>query len=180
MTPLDTTPPRRARAVLLSALAGAALLLGGCSFSFSFGGPDLSEIEDKLVEEQKKVAPGLDVGAATCPDDVEVEEGTTFECTVEVEGVEAPYDVTLNEIDGDTVNFDSKPAKPIINVDLIVDFLRGNLNAQSQGAEIDCGDETVLVTEVGATIDCTVSDARGSETVSLVVKNLQGDIGFAE
>jgi hypothetical protein len=52
------------------------------------------------------------------------------------------------------------------------------LNEQSAGAEVSCGDAAVLVTEVGATFDCTVSDERGSETVVMVVKNIEGDVGF--
>jgi hypothetical protein len=156
------------------------LLLSGCSFEFSAGGPDLSEVEQKLVEEQKKVTPDLEVGGASCPDEVEVEEGAKFECTVEIEGVEAPYSVTLTDVneEEERVNFHSEPAKPIIDMSLVTEFVRGNLNEQSQGANVDCGDEAVLVSEVGGTIECTVSDETGSETVSLVVKNLQGDIGF--
>ena len=180
MTRFTPTGPRpRCRAVLC-ALAGSALLLSGCSFEFSAGGPDLSQIEQKLVDEQKKVTPDLEVTGATCPDDVDVEEGAKFECTVEIEGVEAPYSVTLNDVneDEERVNFHSEPAKPIIDVSLVTEFLRGNLNEASQDAEVDCGDEAVIVTEVGGTIECTVSDETGSETVSLVVKNLQGDIGF--
>lgn len=184
MTRSETTTPRRLRGVLLCAIAGAAVLLSGCSFDLSFGGggPDLGEVEDKLVEEQKKVSPHLEVGEATCPDEVEVEEGAEFECTVEIEGVEAAYVVTLTDVneDEERVNFHSEPARPIIDVSAVTEFLRGNLNEQSQDAEVDCGDEAVVVTDVGATIDCTVSDERGSETVSLVVKNLQGDVGFEQ
>ncbi|HEV2756328.1 MAG TPA: DUF4333 domain-containing protein [Actinomycetota bacterium] len=171
------------KAAIACALAGSAVFLAGCSFDVSFGsGPDTSEVEAKLVEEQKKVSPDLDVGEATCPEEVEVEEGAKFECTVDIEGVDAPYAVTLTDVneDEETVNFHSEPVKPIIDVSLVVEFLRGNLNEQSQDAEVDCGDEAVLVTEVGATIECTVSDETDSETVSLVVKNLEGDVGFQQ
>lgn len=182
MTRSKATSAARSRAALLCALAGSAILLSGCSFEFSFGGggPDLAEVEEKLVEEQKKASPNLEVGEATCPEEVEVEEGAEFECTVELEGVDAPYSVTLTNVneDEETVRFDSKPAQPIIDVSAVTEFLRGNLNAQSQDAEVDCGDEAVIVTDVGATIECTVSDERGSETVPIVVKNLEGDVGF--
>ncbi len=183
MTRSETTSPCGRRRALLVGVVVAGLLLSGCSFELSLGGgPDLDEVEDKLVEEQEKATPDLAVGGATCPEEVDVEEGATLECTVDIEGVEAPYKVTLTEVneDEERVSFQSEPAKPIIDVSLVVEFLRGNLNTRSQGAEIDCGDAAVLVTEVGETIECTVSDERGSETVPLVVKNVEGDVGFQE
>lgn len=160
------------------ATLGVALLLGaGCSASIQVGGYDAADLEDQLVEEQKEASPDLEVGAAVCPEDIDdVEEGDSFECTVEIEGTEAPYTVTLTDEDEGTLDF--KPAKAIIDVSKIVEFLRGNLNTQFADADVECGDEAVLVTEVGDTIDCTVSDETGSETVPMVVKNIDGDIGF--
>lgn len=168
---------RRAAA---AALAVACLGSVGCSVSVERGGADLSEVEDMLVEEQEKKSPNLAVGGATCPDDVEVEEGKSFECIVEIEGVDAPYTVTLTEEDpgGESGNFHMKPAKPIIDVSIVVDFVRSRLNQASAGAEVDCGDAAVIVTEVGGTFDCTVSDERGSETATMVVKNVEGDVSF--
>ncbi|MDQ3914405.1 MAG: DUF4333 domain-containing protein [Actinomycetota bacterium] len=167
------------------AVAGlSVLLLAGCSVDVSVGGGglDLSEVEANLVAEQEEASPGLEVGGATCPEEVEVEEGTTFECTVEIEGVDAPYTVTLTNVDEDeeSVDFNSKPAKPIIDVSLVTEFVRSRLNEQSRGADVDCGDAAVLVTEVGSTIECTVSDERGSETAVLVVKNVEGDVAFQQ
>jgi hypothetical protein len=176
------TASRAARSVA-GALAAFALLASACDASIEIGGVDLEEVEAKLVDLQEETSPNLAVGEAACPDDLdEINEGDTFECTVTIEGVEAPYAVTLTDEqeDSDVGSFDFKPAKPIIDVSLVVDFVRSRLNERSQGAEVDCGDAAVIVTEVGGTFDCTVSDSRGSETVSMVVKNIDGDVGFAD
>ena len=179
MTSLDALG-RGGRAALC-ALVVPILLLAGCSGSVTVGGgPDMAELEEKLVEEQEKKSPDLAVGEATCPEEVDVEETETFECTVEIEGVEAPYEVTLTkDPDGESGEFHFEAAKPIIDVSIVEDFIRSRLNEQSAGAEVSCGDAAVLVTEVGATFDCTVSDdERGSETVVMVVKNIEDDVGF--
>jgi hypothetical protein len=38
------------------------------------------------------------VGAASCPDQVRLANGTMFTCTVKIEGVTAPYSVTLGDV----------------------------------------------------------------------------------
>lgn len=155
-----------------------AVITGSTFTACSEGGVDFSELEDRLVEEQKTKSPNLDVGAATCPEDVAVENGATFQCTVVVEGVDAPYKITMSDVDEDAENayFDIKPAKPIIDVSKVVGFLESQLTSDRAGATVDCGDEAVIVTEIGSTIDCTVSDGGESEKVAVLVKDLQGTI----
>ena len=155
-----------------------AVILGSLLVACSEGGVDFSELEDRLVEEQKAKSPNLEVGEATCPEDVDVENGTTFQCSVVVEGVDAPYAITMSEVDEDAENahFDIKPAKPIIDVSKVVAFLESQLTPDRAGATVDCGNEAVIVAEVGGTIDCTVSDGAESEEVSVLVKDLQGTI----
>jgi len=139
------------------------------------------EVEQQLVDAQKEASPDLDVGEAACPSDVKAEIGSTFECVVTVAGVEAPYAVTLTGIDTDTERgqFDLKPAKAIIATDKVVAFLRAQLNESSRGARVDCGPAKVKVLDVGATFDCTLGDARSTQTVTLRAEDVEGTVVIA-
>jgi hypothetical protein len=168
------------RRVTAAALFVTCLLLPACSTSVSIGdsgGPDLSEVESRLLAEQKAESPDLVVEDATCPDDVTIEKGATFECTVSIEGIEAPYTVTVTENDSEaeTASFHFEPAKAIIDVSIIVDFIQGKV---SGSGTVDCGDEKVVIADVGDTIDCTVSDGNDSFDAGMVVKDLDGTVAF--
>jgi hypothetical protein len=52
-----------------------------------------ADVERLLVSTQKRKSPKLRVGAASCPDQVRLANGTMFTCTVQIEGVPAPYSV---------------------------------------------------------------------------------------
>ena len=58
-----------------------------------------ADVERLLVGTQKRRSPKLRVGAASCPDQVPLANGTRFACTVLIEGTEAPYAVTLRDVD---------------------------------------------------------------------------------
>jgi Domain of unknown function (DUF4333) len=81
-----------------------------------------ADVERQLVSTQKRKSPNLEVGAATCPDQVRLVNGTRFTCTVLIEGTKAPYAVTLRDVDAAraTGRFALAPAKPIIDISRIV------------------------------------------------------------
>ena len=70
----------------------------------SCGGPErpakvpTADVERLLVSTQKRKSPRLQVGAASCPEQVRLANGTNFTCTVQIEGVSAPYSVTLRDV----------------------------------------------------------------------------------
>jgi hypothetical protein len=57
-----------------------------------------ADVERLLVSTQKRRSPNLKVGAASCPDQVRLANGTRFTCTVQIEGTKAPYAVTLRDV----------------------------------------------------------------------------------
>ena len=85
-----------------------------------------ADVERLLVSTQKRKSPRLRVGTASCPDQVRLANGTMFTCTVRIEGVKAPYSVTLRDVDaaGTGGRFALQPAKPIIDVTRIVSLIR--------------------------------------------------------
>ena len=137
-----------------------------------------ADVERLLVSTQKRKSPNLKVGTATCPDQVRLANGTTFTCTVQIEGTEAPYAVTLRDVDAAkaTGRFALAPAKPIIDVSRIVALIRGKLQPTARGARVTCGTAKVRVVEVGAAIGCTITLGDAVQKVSAVVKDLKGTV----
>ena len=137
-----------------------------------------AEVERLLVGTQRRKSPRLKVGSASCPDQVRLANGTRFTCTVQIEGVQAPYRVTLHDVDVGraTGRFALEPAKPIIDVTRVVGLIRGKLQPTARAAVVRCGAAKVRVVEVGASIACTITLGDAVQKVSAVVKDLQGTV----
>jgi hypothetical protein len=137
-----------------------------------------AEVERLLVSTQKRKSPKLRVGAASCPDQVRLANGTRFTCTVLIEGTRAPYAVTLRDVDAAkaTGRFALAPAKPIIDTSRIVGLIRRQLQPTARDATVRCGSAKVLVVEVGDAIACTITLGDAVQKVSAVVKDLQGTV----
>ncbi|WP_139978149.1 DUF4333 domain-containing protein [Nocardioides litoris] len=92
--------PTARRLLAAAPLAALALGLSACSS----GAVPQSDVEDRIsseLEEQVGQAPD-DV---SCPDDLEAEEGATLECTLTAGEDELGVTVTVDSVDGDTVNY---------------------------------------------------------------------------
>jgi hypothetical protein len=137
-----------------------------------------ADVERLLVGTQRRKSPRLRVGAARCPDQVRLANGTRFTCTVLIEGVRAPYRVTLHDVDPAraTGRFALEPAKPIIDVARIVGLIRARLQPTARAATVRCGAAKVRVVEVGASIGCTITLGDAVQQVSAVVKDLKGTV----
>jgi hypothetical protein len=137
---------------------------------------DTQEVERLLIATQKRASPDFDVRDASCPARVVVTEGATFQCTVVVEGVVAPYTITLKDVNGDrkTGGYDLRPAKAILSVPKIVDFVKSS--ATDPNARVDCGPQRVKVLDPGSTFDCRLTDATGDHTVTLRVDDVTGKV----
>jgi hypothetical protein len=137
-----------------------------------------AEVERLLVSTQKRKSPRLRVGGARCPDQVRLANGTRFTCTVQIEGVKAPYRVTLHDVDPAraTGRFALEPAKPIIDVARIVGLIRGRLQPTARAATVTCGAAKVRVVEVGASIPCTITLGDAVQKVTAQVKDLKGTV----
>ena len=176
------TPRVKPRLVVLLLVA----LLAGCGAAgerpATARQPDelvgTADVERLLVSTQKRRSPNLKVGAASCPDQVRLANGTRFTCTVQIEGTKAPYAVTLRDVDAAkaTGRFALAPAKPIIDVSRIVGLIRSKLQPTARAATVTCGSAKVRVVEVGAAIPCTITLGDAVQKVSAVVKDLQGTV----
>jgi len=151
---------------------------GGTAGGGNGKGAGTAEVERLLVATQKNASPDLRVGNATCPPRVEVAEGATFDCTVVVEGVEAPYRVTATGVDPvtRTAHFAVQPAKAILSTAKVVAFLASQLSGAPKGVKVDCPGPPVRVFEPGATFDCRATDGRTTQVATLRVDDVQGKV----
>ncbi len=97
------------RKICLLLAAAAALAVAGCGEVL-----DAAKTEDQLESILKKEQ-GVAVISAECPDDVDIESGETFTCTVNVKGLE-PHTATLEirneDADVDVIDFSESSTEP--------------------------------------------------------------------
>src|SRR5688572_29685429 len=108
----------RSRLTLVGLVAG--LVLVGCSNDNIYAADAL---EAAVVASQEDLAEELTVGSATCPDDVALEEGVTVECSIDLEGVDAPYSVTLTDVESQDVAVSVEPLRTVIPADAAVQYV---------------------------------------------------------
>jgi len=164
---------RMARLATAATVLAAALLASACSSNVY----DADTTEQYLKDSQKGKVRGLPLGDATCPEDLDLKEGMTFECKLEIAGVAAPYTIRLTNVDADKVRINLEPAKALIATAAVVDLVRGGLKPQFQDrAKISCGDEQLLVTDPGTKIGCVVEvDGEKRQAVARV-ENKDGKV----
>jgi hypothetical protein len=140
------------------------------------------DIEAKLVETQRKAAPDLTVGAASCPAALSkaVAKSTpgVHRCFVVVEGVKVPYDITLRTsaaVKGGSYTL--RNAKAVIDTKKLATIAATVVDDPSK-VKITCGAGRVVVADPGAIISCTVVEGAATDTLKFEVKDLSGLVSF--
>lgn len=179
--------PEGRRGLALVPVALVAVLLALSAYYASVTGTaawtiDRAWMDDGLGRDLKERNPSLPVGAVACPAGIKIVEGATFQCTVEMEGVQAPFSVTVTDVDASagTFNTDWKPTKAILVIDPIVKHLKSRLQDQAPNATVDCGTAPVRIVEVGSAIDCIISEGSNRLVVRGVVEDVDGSVRFEQ
>jgi hypothetical protein len=122
------------------------------------------------------------VGGVACPEGIKIVEGATFQCTAEVEGIQAPFSMTVTDVDASagTFNTDWKPTKAILVIDQIVKHLKSRLQDQAPNATVDCGTAPVRVVEAGGAIECIITEGSNRLVVRGVVNDADGTMRFEQ
>lgn len=143
------------------------------------------EIEQDLVEGQRRNTPDLSVGAASCPDVVPDVPGSAFECTLQVEGVALPYTVTFvassSELGTGDSQYAFRQAKALVEVAKVAASIRSEVAGQGRdvtGVTVDCGAAKVHVLDVGQGFECTLSGAGPAQRVRVTVEDDAGRLSF--
>jgi hypothetical protein len=168
------------RFLVLGLLPAQGILLAGQA---SAATSDLRrDVEAKLVETQRKAAPDLSVGAASCPAALSkaVAKSTpgVHRCFVVVEGVKVPYDVTLRTsaaVKGGSYTL--RNAKAVIDTKKLA-TIAGTVVDDPSKVKITCGAGRVVVADPGMIISCTVVEGAATDTLKFEVKDLSGMVSF--
>jgi uncharacterized RDD family membrane protein YckC len=178
--------PVRHRSLALVPVALVAVLLALSAYYASVTGTapwtiGTAGIEDAIGRDLKEEIPSL-AWQVTCPEDIKSAEEATFQCTAEVEGVQAPFSVTVTDVDtrAGTFNTDWKPTKAILVIDRAVTYLKSRLQDQAPNATVDCGAAPVRVVEVGGAIECIISEGSNRLVVRGVVEDVDGHLRFEQ
>jgi hypothetical protein len=158
---------------LLAGTAAATVLLGGCGEK---PGLDLSAVESYLAASQATTY-GTDaaVGRAHCPGHPALKEGMTLRCTLTVSDASVPYRLTLHRVHSRKVSVDVALDAVVLRATDIRAFVRKQLPKAFAKASVDCGGD-YLVTDVGETVDCTVSSGAQKEKITVTVEDEAGRI----
>ncbi|MBZ5736940.1 hypothetical protein [Nocardioides mangrovi] len=175
------TPVLR-RALAAAVVVPALLALGACKAEVSAGGGyDPDDLAAQVQAEQEKVTPDLDVTDPTCEDvDGNPSEGDTIDCSVSIDGVEAPYVVTLTAADDDGLKFHLEPAQAIVSTDKVESGLEDQFTQQGFDVDVDCGGASVIVDDPGSVFLCTVAQDGVEQTkkVTVTIKDIDGNVGI--
>ena len=132
------------------------------------------QVSDEIapqVQEQLELAAEPTV---TCPDDAEAKEGSTFECTVDLEGTEVPLNV---EFTSDTT-FVSNVKGAVFQKDVLHTNIEDQFTAQEITlASIECPGEELVIILADETVDCAVESSDGEKATVVVTAD---DAGNAE
>lgn len=143
------------------------------------GALDTTPAEQQLVALQKRATPDLNVTEARCPARAELRKGAKFGCSVLVEGLPAPYTVTVTDVDrgAKTAEYDFELTKAVVPTARILDAARQAWADKS--AQFDCGPGKVRLQAPGSTIECSVNDRDGFHSVTLRVVDIEGKLAPA-
>ena len=160
-----------------AALGGVALLLlAGCGGDRP--GYDDAAVESYLTTSQADTfGTAGDVGKATCPGDLELREGMTFVCKLEVSGAKLPYKVRLTNVHEEKVSISAAPDGVLVSGTRLNNYVRGTLPKASEAAKVDCGG-AFFVADVGESLPCTMTLGSQEKSIKITVKDDTGRVSI--
>ena len=165
------------------ASVSSAALAGGCLLLLVGCGGDRPGYDDSAVESYLSTSQADtfgtagDVGKATCPGDLELREGMTFVCKLDVSGTKLPYKVRLTNVHEETVSISAAPDGVLVSGTRLRNFVRGTLPKASAEANVDCGGAFV-VADVGESLPCTMTLGAQERSIKITVKDKAGRVSI--
>jgi len=153
------------------------VLLGGCGTEHV----DDGKVEDFLLENAQ--APAL-IESIECPEDVEIDEGATFDCEVHTKGNGLEV-VTLRQVEGESVQREAVRQVRLPegqNVEIIPEnvesLIRGQAPEPERIVSVNC--PSGIAIEKGRRFACIVRFDDGTEvTVKIVQRDDVGNVEIA-
>ncbi len=132
--------------------------------------------EDRIGERLAETY-GVEVGAVTCPDDVEVEEGATFTCTARVGDGRVEVDVRQTDGEG-TLEVTSRSA--VLSTARVEEDIATTLadRFERDDVEVTCEGPAVRIEEPDATFPCEAVDGDETKEVEVRVRDARGALAY--
>lgn len=146
----EITMTSRLVRILAATGTAAAVVLGLSACGVSVAKADLAQsVTAKLSEQQ------VDARNMTCPDDLKGEKGASVTCQyTTVDGQPVDVVVTVDAVDGSTVNYTAKPkARPLVPAVLAKSVTSDLAKQNVQAADLSCPSE--LQPQNGQSIECS-------------------------
>ena len=151
------------------------LVVAGCG---DVPGMDTGAVERFVLQSQSSTYGDLEVGPATCAGDDELREGMTVRCTLTVADADVPYRVKLRDVRAEKVRADVALDGVVLLATRIQQYVRSTLPESFASAEVTCGHE-VIVTEVGADLECLLASGAQTEPLTLTVEDAEGHVSIS-
>jgi hypothetical protein len=152
------------RAVLVGAALVASVSATACGKEL-----DVSKPEEAIAREVERVY-GVEVEGVSCPRDVQVREGATFDCLVVLPGDRLTANVTQTDDEG---GLSFELAEQILTRRSVTDAIRKQYNATS----VDCGEDRFWVSRPGRSFTCQATDdAGGDAEIEVTIRDRRGNI----
>lgn len=163
-------PHRRLVRTAAAATAAAAALVG-CGNKTIDAGKLEATVKSRIEEQQ-----GLRVEEVDCPDHRKAKAGDTFACRAAVAGQEVRMRVDQRDDGRLDVVYD----QAILSPAKVAEQMRAQLSDKTGVAlTVDCGNDEVLVRDVGGTFQCVATDPSGAPArVVATVLNTAGEVSF--
>jgi hypothetical protein len=149
--------------------AASALAVGACADEEADPGAEAATSLVAVLAERLDV--DVDEIEVDCPEDLEVEPGLAFTCSVTVEGAD-PVDLPLVVGDGGEI----EQQRAVIPTAAAEAYLDAELEVPAEGpVDSDCGEVVLLVADVGDELRCEVRRSLDGATLPVVVTVLSLD-----
>lgn len=139
----------------------------------------VQEVEKSIQEVLIPKLPEAEVSSISCPADLEIKAGTTFDC--EAEAAEGTFlvGVTVKD-DAGNLGFQTKG---VLSLPLLEKSIQDGIKEQSKAdATVDCGSAEAslyLFEEVGETLECAVETPDGkTATATVTVNSEDGNVNW--
>jgi hypothetical protein len=170
--------PRKSRTgLVVGIVVGVVVLAGlavGAIFLFGSKSLDTAKAQTKIAELTKQQI-GITPTDVSCPADVDLKSGTTFQCTAKLDGQAISYTVKETDDKGN-VRVDSD--NNLILVSKVEESLAQQVGDQAgveANATCDTGGKKVLVDSADKPISCTVTNAEDSSDTLDVQATVDSD-----
>ncbi|HEY2427441.1 MAG TPA: DUF4333 domain-containing protein [Acidimicrobiales bacterium] len=156
----------------MAAVLGAGALAGCAAGASTI---DSRQVDVKLLDFLHRERPGVTAEVA-CPHGIPIHPGTTFSCSVVLDGSATSYTVRIDNVAGSRYAIAASPSEPIFDTQQVAAAVK---QQEGAGAAVDCGKARFVQVAVRGTFRCSVTAGGQRQDLTATVTDPQGGVTFA-